>query len=47
LYGKNQKKLKRPETLVDEPSSDDELNDTYKGLSNASIYLGEGAVLYL
>lgn len=28
-------------------SNDSEKNDTFKGLSNASIYLGEGAVLYL
>ena len=25
----------------------DDQNDTFKGLSKASIYLGEGAVLYL
>ena len=45
------KKFKRPETMNDLPdsdSSDDNLkNDTYKGLSEASIYLGEGAVIYL
>ena len=34
--------------LPDTDSSDDPIkNDTYKGLSEAAIYLGEGAVLYL
>ena len=47
LYGNIKHKQKRPESLEDEPSSCDELNDTYKGLSNAAIHLGEGAVLYL
>jgi hypothetical protein len=32
---------------VPDSSDDSEKNDTFKGLSNASIYLGEGAVLYL
>jgi hypothetical protein len=42
--------VEKPITMVDVPSSDSEdsdKNDTFKGLSNASIYLGEGAVLYL
>ena len=36
--------------MADVPSSDSEdseKNDTFKGLSNASIHLGEGAILYL
>lgn len=34
--------------LPDTDSSDDPIkNDTFKGLSEAAIYLGEGAVLYL
>jgi hypothetical protein len=40
----------KPITMEDVPSSDSvdsEANDTFKGLSNASIYLGEGAILYL
>ena len=40
----------KPNTMADLPSSDSEdseKNDTYKGLSNASIYLGEGAIMYL
>ena len=48
---KRVKKFNRPDTMKDLPdsdSSDDPLkNDTYRGLSEASIYLGEGAVLYL
>jgi hypothetical protein len=48
---KKDKSFKRPETMNDLPdsdSSDDPIkNDTYKGLSEAAIHLGEGAVLYL
>jgi hypothetical protein len=48
---KKTKKFKKPATMKDLPdtdSSDDPIkNDTYKGLSEAAIYLGEGAVLYL
>ena len=34
--------------LPDTDSSEDNIkNDTYKGLSEAAIYLGEGTVLYL
>lgn len=50
FFPKVQKNVKRPITMDDVPSSDSndsEKNDTFKGLSNASIYLGEGAVLYL
>jgi hypothetical protein len=48
---KKHKKFQRPVSMQDLPdtdSSDDPIkNDTYKGLSEAAIYLGEGAVLYL
>jgi hypothetical protein len=48
---KKRKAFKKPATMKDLPdtdSSDDPIkNDTYKGLSEAAIYLGEGAVLYL
>ena len=47
MYGKSEKKQRRPTTLDDEPDSDDDNKDTYKGLPNAAIHLGEGAVLYL
>jgi hypothetical protein len=38
--------------MIDVPDSgsdvaSDENNDTFKGLSEASIHLGEGAILYL
>jgi hypothetical protein len=50
-FKKNDKKFLRPETMKDLPdsdSSDDALkNDTYRGLSEAAIYLGEGSVIYL
>ena len=50
FFPKNKKNIAKPKTMKDVPSSDSndsEKNDTFKGLSNASIYLGEGAVLYL
>ena len=50
LFAKKQKKFYvKPETMKDVPDSDSdsEANDTFKGLSSASIYLGEGAVMYL
>ena len=46
---KRSKDLIKPETMKDVPdsASDSDANDTYKGLSNTAIYLGEGAVMYL
>lgn len=32
---------------VPDSDSDSEANDTFKGLSAAAIYLGEGAIMYL
>ena len=46
-------KPKKPDTMADVPVSssdsddDSDLNDTYRGMGNASVFLGEGAVLYL
>ena len=50
LFSKKEKKfILKPDTMKDVPDSDSdsEANDTFKGLSSASIYLGEGAVMYL
>ena len=50
LFQKKKSKLYiKPDTMKDVPDSDSdsEANDTFKGLSPASIYLGEGAVMYL
>jgi len=46
---KKKKFIVKPETMKDVPDSDSdsEANDTFKGLSSASIYLGEGAIMYL
>ena len=46
---KNSKFVVKPDTMKDVPDSDSdsEANDTFKGLSPASIYLGEGAIMYL
>ena len=46
---KKKKQLNKPVTMLDVVStdSDSDKNDTFKGLSGASKYLGEGAVLYL
>ena len=46
---KSTKFVIKPETMKDVPDSDSdsEANDTFKGLSAASIYLGEGAIMYL
>jgi hypothetical protein len=50
-FFKKEKYFKKPPTMKDLPDTDSEddpiKNDTYKGLSEAAIYLGEGAVLYL
>lgn len=32
---------------VPDSDSDSDANDTFKGLSPAAIYLGEGAIMYL
>jgi hypothetical protein len=44
-------RLEKPESMQDIPSSDSDKgsdkNDTYEGLSRASIYIGEGPFLYL
>lgn len=49
-------KFDKPESMQDVPSSgddsepngpNDDNNDTFKGLTEESIYLGEGATLYL
>ena len=32
---------------VPDSASDSDANDTFKGLSNTAIYIGEGALLYL
>ena len=42
----------KPESMQDVPSSEEsegsgDENDTFKGLNEAAIYLGEGATLYL
>lgn len=49
LLRKKQKYYLKPDSMKDVPDSDSdsETNDTFKGLSPAAIYLGEGAVLYL
>jgi hypothetical protein len=50
FFPKKRFSVSKPKTMQDVPSSDSadsEANDTFKGLSNASIYLGEGAILYL
>ena len=46
---KSTKFIVKPDTMKDVPDSDSdsEANDTFKGLSTASIYLGEGATMYL
>ena len=51
---KGKKELVKPDSMQDVPSSgasdcsDEEFGpDTFKGLSQASKYLGEGAILYL
>ena len=46
---KNRKFYLKPDSMKDVPDSesDSAANDTFKGLSPASIHLGEGAVLYL
>ena len=51
LKQKQKVKLEKPDSMKDvldsNSDSDDDKNDSFKGLSNASIHLGEGAVLYL
>lgn len=49
LLRRKQKYYLKPDSMKDVPDSDSdsEANDTFKGLSPAAIYLGEGAVLYL
>ena len=52
FFKKQLKTVAKPKTMVDVPDSassgnSDDQNDTYKGLSQASMHLGEGAVLYL
>ena len=46
---KLKKEIFKPETMKDVPDSDSDtsVDDTFDGLHNAAIYLGEGAVLYL
>ena len=49
-FQKSDKKLYlKPDSMKDVPDSDSDsaANDTFQGLSPASIYLGEGAVMYL
>ena len=50
--GNTKKKMEKPESMKDVPSSDNSSDedfgpDTFKGLSEASKNLGEGAILYL
>ena len=45
LLRKKDKGLKKPESMKDVP--DDDKNDSYKGLSKAAVFLGEGSILYL
>ena len=49
FWKKNRKFYLKPDSMKDVPDSesDSAANDTFKGLSPASIHLGEGAVLYL
>lgn len=48
---KEKGKVDRPDSMLDVPSTDSDQdsggNDTYEGLSRASIYIGEGPFLYL
>lgn len=52
FFKKKKKSVAKPATMIDVPDSGSDAGssdgkDTFKGLSNSSIYLGEGAVLYL
>jgi hypothetical protein len=48
---KKRKSFEKPDTMKDVPTSSDDSsdnkNDTFKGLSKAAIYIGEGPILYL
>jgi hypothetical protein len=47
---RHKKTIEKPESMKDVPDSgsdSDENFDSFQGLSHASIYLGEGAILYL
>lgn len=49
-FKKKKRKFEKPVSMRDVPDSDSDSSDTkntYKGLSNAAIYVGEGPVLYL
>lgn len=45
IFKKKDKGLQKPASMKDVP--DDENNDSFQGLSKASIYVGEGPILYL
>jgi len=50
LVKKKKKKFEKPISMRDVPDSDSGSSDTkntYKGLSNAAIFVGEGPILYL
>ena len=52
LKAKKKVRVPKPESMADVPDShsdedDSEVDDAYRGLENAAIFLGEGPVLYL
>jgi hypothetical protein len=48
-FKKQKKNIEKPESMKDVPDSgsDSENHDSFQGLSQAAIYVGEGAILYL
>jgi hypothetical protein len=50
LGRRKKEQFSKPESMKDVPTSSDnssDANDTFKGLSKAAIYVGEGPILYL
>ena len=49
FFKKQKKLIEKPESMKDVPDSgsDSENHDSFEGLSQAAIYVGEGAILYL
>lgn len=48
-FKKKKKKLEKPSSMKDMPDSDSDASEegVFKGLTDASIFIGEGPVLYL